>query len=77
MVDVRVLPNPAAGANDAQIMLVILIPHQFLVKTPKPLERLTPPAAEVHTVHQSLILRRMAPRSPDGERRLKCCGDGS
>ena len=55
--DARALPDAAAGAAQAQVVLIVLVAHQLLVKAAHALERGARPAAEIHGVGLALIRR--------------------
>src|SRR6266700_5488560 len=75
--DLRTLPNPAAAPEDAEIVFVVLVPHQLLIEITEALERFTRPTAEIHAVHRTLMIGSVAARATNGERRLKGRSDGS
>src|SRR5690348_5383229 len=68
--DCRALPDPAATAHDAQVVLVILVAHQFLVKITETLKPPLSPATVGYRVHISFVIHHMKSRSPDRKRRM-------
>src|SRR6187549_484631 len=55
-VDARLLPDPAAALDDAQVVLVVLVAHQRLVEAAEALEGRTRPGAEVDGVGGSVVI---------------------
>src|SRR5438309_11882080 len=66
--DFRALPDLAAATDDAQVMLIILVTDQFLVKVPEPLECFFAPAAQIDSIHRSQTRQLMAGRAAGRER---------
>src|SRR5947207_2600521 len=73
----RALVDPASTPADSQVVLVILVPHQLLIKISKTLESYLAPAAKIDCIHRTFVVCVVSAGASDSERRLKCGSDGA
>src|SRR5690606_19321510 len=51
----RTLPNPSSAADDAQVVLVVLVSHERLVEAAETIEARTRPAPEIYRLDRAFI----------------------
>src|SRR5262249_12036535 len=75
--DFRVLPDSTSPTIDPKVVLVILIPNQFLIKIAEPLEHFASPAPQVYAVHRPHVIRPVTVRPPGSKPGSKRRGHSS
>src|ERR1043165_3398748 len=72
----RRLIDSSPGTHDAQVVLVILVANQLLIKIADPIENIAVPAAVDHSVNIAFIVRTMGARAADRKGRMEDSPNG-